>query len=118
MKTMKTILLKLTIRATFAIVLLLVGFAAGFPIGQSIGFSTGSEWSFVQADLLAREAGVFMPVNYKEGAFHVVVKQPRKLHKDARQIAERHDTEMSYVNSGKSALNERVQLAQRISLVQ
>jgi hypothetical protein len=115
---MKTILLKLTIRAAFAIVLLLVGFAAGFPIGQSIGFSTGSEWSFVQADLLAREAGVFMPVNYKGGAFHVVVKQPRQLHKDARQIAERHDTEMSYVNSGKSALNERVQLAQRISLVQ
>ncbi len=115
---MKTTLLKLVIRATFAVVLLVVGFAAGFPVGQSIGFTTGSEWSFVQADLLAKEAGVFMPVNYKGGTFHVVVKQPRQLHKDARKVAEMHDEEMSYVNSGKSALAERVQLVQRISLVQ
>lgn len=115
---MKTILLKFTIRAAFAIALLLVGFAAGFPVGQSIGFTTGSEWSFVQADLLAREAGVFMPVSYKEGTFHVVMKQSRHLYRSARQRADRHEAEMSYVNSGKSALIERVQPTQRISLMQ
>jgi hypothetical protein len=115
---MKTILSKLTIRAAFAIVLLLVGFAAGFPVGRSTGFTIGSEWSFIQADLLAREAGLFMPINYKEGTFHVVVKQPRHLHKDARELANRHEAEMASMSSGKSALVERVQLTQKISLMQ
>jgi hypothetical protein len=115
---MKTILAKFTFRAAFAIVLLLVGFAAGFPVGRSTGFTTGSEWSLVQAHLLAREAGVFMPVNYKEGAFHVVMKQPRRLHKGARERANRHEAEMAYESSGNSALFERVQLAQKISLMQ
>lgn len=115
---MKTILSKLAIRAAFAIVLLLVGFAAGFPVGRSTGFTTGCEWSLVQADLLAREAGVFMPVNYKEGTFHVVMKQPRRLHKDARERANRHEAEMAYESSGNSALIERVQLTQKISLMQ
>jgi hypothetical protein len=115
---MKIILFRLTIRAAFVIVLLLMGFAAGFPVGRSIGFTTGSEWSFVQADLLAREVGVFMPVNYREGTFRVIVRQPRHLHKDARQRADRHEAEMAYVNSGKHALSQRVQLAQGISLRQ
>ena len=115
---MKTILLKLILRAVFAFALLLVGFAAGFPIGQSIGFSTGSEWSFIQANLLAREAGVFMPVNYKDGKFRVVVKQPRRLYKKAWQLADRHEEEMAYVNTGNTALIDRVQLAQRTSLTQ
>jgi len=115
---MKTILLKLILRAVFAITLLLVGFAAGFPIGQGIGFATGSEWSLIQADLLAREAGVFMPVNYKDGKFRVVVKQPRHLYKRAWQLADRHEDEMAYVNTGNAALIDRVQLAQRTSLTQ
>ena len=114
---MMTVLLQLTTRTVFAIFLLLVGFAAGFPVGRSIGFTTGSEWSFVQADLLAREAGVFMPVNYKEGTFRVVVKQPRHLYTNAQQNADRHEAEMARVNSGKSALSERVQLSQKISLM-
>jgi hypothetical protein len=115
---MKTILLKLAIRAAFVIALLLVGFAAGFPVGQSIGFTTGSEWSFMQADILAREAGVSMPVSYKEGKFRVVVKQPRHLYKKAWKLADKHEDEMAYVNTGKSGLNERIQLAQRMSLTQ
>jgi hypothetical protein len=115
---MKTILARLTFQAAFAIVLLLVGFAAGFPLGRSTGFTTGSEWSLVQADLLAREAGVFMPVNYKEGTFHVVMKQPRYLHKGARERANRHEEEMAYEKSGNSASIESVQPAQKISLMQ
>lgn len=114
---MKIMLFRLTIRAAFVIVLLLMGFAAGFPIGRSSGFTTGSEWSFIQADLLAREAGVFMPINYKEGTFRVVVKQPRHLHRSARERANRHEAEMAYVNSGKSALIDHVQVTQRISLL-
>jgi len=115
---MKTILLKLIVRAAFAIALLLVGFAAGFPMGQSIGFTSGSEWSLMQADLLAREAGVFMPVNYKEGTFHVIVKQPRHLYRKAQQLADRQEQGMAYVNTGDSGLIGRVQLAQRTSLTQ
>jgi len=115
---MKTILVKLIVRAALALALLLMGFAAGFPMGQSIGFTTGSEWSLIQADLLAREAGVFMPVNYKEGTFHVIVKQPRHLHKTAQQLADRHEQEMAYVNTGDTGLIGRVQLAQRTSLTQ
>jgi hypothetical protein len=115
---MKTILVKIITRATFVIVLLLVGFATGFPVGQSIGFTTGSEWSLMQADLLAREAGVAMPVNYKDGKFRVVVKQPRHLHKKAWQLADRQEKEMAYVNTGNTGLIDRVQLAQRISLIQ
>jgi hypothetical protein len=115
---MKTILAKFIFRAAFAIVLLLMGFAAGFPVGRSTGFTTGSEWSFVQADILAREAGMFMPINYKEGKFHVVMKQPRRLHKDARERANRHEAETAYESSGSNTLNERVQLAQKISLMQ
>jgi hypothetical protein len=115
---MKTTLVKLAMRAAIVITLLLVGFAAGLPVGQSIGFTTGSEWSLKQADLLAREAGVFMPVTYKEGKFRVVVKQPRHLYKKAWQLADRHEDKMAYVNTGNTVLIERVQLAQRISLTQ
>jgi len=115
---MKTILLNLAMRAAIVIALLLVGFAVGFPVGQSVGFTTGSEWSLMQADLLAREAGVFMPVNYKDGKFRVTVKQPRHLYKKAWQLADRHEDEMAYVNTGSTELIERVQLAQRIALTQ
>jgi hypothetical protein len=115
---MKTLLLKLTLWAVLVVALLSVGFAAGFPIGQSIGFATGSEWSLVQADIVAREAGVFMPVTYKEGAFRVVIKQPQHLYKKAWQLADRHEEEMVQVNKGKTLLIDRIQLAQRISIVQ
>ena len=117
-RAMKTILLKFTIWSVFVIALLLAGFAAGFPIGQSIGFTSGSEWSFMQAELLAREAGVVMPVTYREGKFRVVVRQPRHLHKKVWQLADKHEEEMVRVNTGKTPLIERVQLAQRITLMQ
>jgi hypothetical protein len=59
-----------------------------------------------------------MPVNYKDGKFRVVVKQPRHLYKKAWKLADRHEDEMSYVNTGNTGLIDRVQLAQRTSLTQ
>jgi hypothetical protein len=115
---MKTKLLKIIMRLAVVIALLMVGFVAGIPVGQSMGFATGSEWSLKQADILAREAGIVMPVNYKEGKFRVVVKQPRNLHKKAWKVADKHEEEMAYVNTGNRGLIDRVQLAQRISLLQ
>lgn len=87
--------MKIIIRIAIVILLLLAGFGAGFPIGQSIGFSTGSEWALVQADILAREAGVFMPVSMDNGMFRVVLKQPRHLYRDAWQLADRHYEKVS-----------------------
>ena len=119
---MKTIRSKLALRSAYAIVFLLVGFAAGFPVGRSAGFVTGSEWSLVQADLLAREAGVYMPVNYQEGTLHVVVKQRRHLYKDAQERADRHEAKIlkrdPYESPASVALIDRVQPVKRISLLQ
>ncbi len=66
-----------------------MGLAAGFAGGLNIGFSTGSEWALMQADIVAREAGVDMPVSYDGGTFRVVVKQPKGLYRRAWQLAER-----------------------------
>jgi hypothetical protein len=77
--------------STIAIVIAFVaGFAAGLPVGRSVGFEAGSEWALLQADILAREAGVFMPVYLEDGNFRVVMKQPRGLYKRAWQLADRH----------------------------
>ncbi len=82
--------MKTRVNVAFAALMLLIGFAVGFPVGKSVGFETGSEWAIVQADLLAREAGVFMPVYVTEGKLRVVVKQPRDLHRKAWHLAEWH----------------------------
>ena len=78
-----------------ALTFLLLGLAAGFLFGRSTGFETGSEWALVQADILAREAGVFMPVYLDDGAFRVVIKQPRGLYKRAWQQADLYEEKMA-----------------------
>jgi len=84
--------MKILLGITIAIMLIVAGFAAGFPVGKSVGFDMGSEWALVQADILAREVGAFMPVYLADGTFRVVIKQPRHLYKNAWQLAERnHD---------------------------
>jgi hypothetical protein len=83
--------MKIAIRILVAIVLLGAGAAVGFPLGESSGFSRGSEWALVQADILAREAGVFMPVRFQENQFVVVLKQPRGLYTRTRKIADQQD---------------------------
>ncbi len=112
------IIVKTIKRITIVAALLLAGFAAGFPIGQSIGFSTGSEWAIVQADLLAKEAGLFMPIDYEAGKFRVIVKQPRHLYKHAWKLADRHDAAMHYVNRGERALTETASLARNTYITQ
>jgi len=87
---MKTFLRLLTI-TVFAIALVMVGFAAGFPVGQSSGFATGCEWAIIQADILAREAGVFMPVSFNDGQFRVVLKQPGHIYRKAWQLADKYE---------------------------
>jgi hypothetical protein len=108
----------LRLRITTVAALLLAGFAAGFPIGQSIGFSTGSEWALVQADLLAKEVGLFMPVDYKQGRLRVIVKQPRHLYKHAWKRADRHDAVMRHVNKGERPLTETASLARNTYITQ
>ncbi len=73
-----------------AIVLVVIGFAAGFPVGKSIGFETGSEWALVQAKILARESNSFMPVYLADGEFRIVIKQPRNLYRNAWKLADQH----------------------------
>jgi len=103
--------MKIITQLLFAIALLLAGFAAGFPIGKNSGFSTGSEWAFVQADILARESGLSMPVSYEEGQFRIVVKQPRNLYKRAWQLADRQEENTQSANITERSLSERIRLA-------
>ena len=92
-------IMRITIRIVIAFVLLAVGFAAGLPIGQRIGFSTGSEWAIVQADIVAREAGVIMPVSYESGNFRVILRQPPHLYTMAWKLAKRHEAAMHCVRT-------------------
>ena len=110
--------MKILIRIMLAIALLIVGFAAGFPAGKSAGFASGSEWALVQANIIAREAGVFMPVSLNDGQFRVVLKQPRQLYKRAWELADRDEEEMRWVNSSKRSLSETVLLARNMSMTQ
>lgn len=88
-----------------AVVLLVAVYAFGFQIGRSSGFETGSEWALVQADILAREAGVFMPVYLDDGNFRVVLKQPRGLYRKAWELADRFEER-------RAAKAEKVQVAE------
>ena len=110
--------MKILIQIVLAAVLVVAGFAAGFPVGKSIGFTTGSEWALVQADIIARESGLFMPVSFADGRFRVTIKQPRNLYKRAWQLADRHDEKMQAEDMVTHSLSRTVQLAQNIQLTQ
>ena len=110
--------MKIVMRVALMFVLLTAGFSAGFPIGQSRGFSTGSEWAIVQANILAREAGLFMPVNYEDGQFRIILKQPKHLYKSSWLLADRHENEMAMMSRGGRTLNERLQLTRNATLLQ
>jgi hypothetical protein len=82
--------MKTLTRITCVVVLLAIGFAAGFPIGSTVGFTKGSEWALVQAAVLAKEAGLFMPVGFNGGMFRVILKQPRGVYRRAWQLADKN----------------------------
>jgi len=72
----------------------------------------------MQANLLAREAGVFMPVSLEQGQFRVVIRQPKGLYKRAWQLADEKEVKVPWLNqnSGERALTETVQLAGKVSM--
>ena len=105
--------MKIAIRILLALVLLGAGVAVGYPIGQNRGFSRGSEWALVQADIIAREAGVFMPIRFEEDQFHVVFKQPKGIYTRTRRLADKQDgARPQRVSEGQSELRELAYLKQ------
>jgi hypothetical protein len=106
---------KIITRTALSLLLLGAGFAAGFPVGKDAGFNTGSEWALMQANLLAREAGVFMPVSLEQGQFRVVIKQPRGLYKRAWRLADAKEEKVPWLNGGELALLKNVQRGGRVS---
>ena len=110
--------MKVLIRIVLAVVLLVAGFAAGFPVGKSVGFTTGSEWALVQANILARESGLFMPVSFEDGQFRVVIKQPRNFYRRAWQLADMHDEKMPAEDMAMNSLSGTVRLVQNMELMQ
>lgn len=108
--------MKTLMRIICVVLLLAIGFAAGFPIGSSIGFTKGSEWAIVQADVIARESGLFMPVGFDGGMFRVIMKQPRGLYKKVWQEAEKRDKqreEVKNINKANRAQQDVVYLESR-----
>ena len=91
--------MKTLTRITCVVVLLAIGFAAGFPIGSTIGFTRGSEWAIVQADVIARESGLLMPIGFDGGMFRVIMKQPRGLYKRVWQEADKRDRQREEVKN-------------------
>ena len=106
--------MNIILRIAVAVVLLFAGFAAGFPVGKSVGFSTGSEWALVQANLLAREAGVSMPVHFKDGQLRVIIRQPQNLHRQAWRVSDRDYEVQHLAEQGSRTLVETVRLAGRL----
>lgn len=102
--------MKIVMRIVSVIVLVSLGFAAGFPIGQSRGFTTGSEWAFVQASLIARDMGLFMPINFAEGHFKIILKQPRGHFQQTQQLAEKYGVDVVLKRQEKK-------LAQNVGLI-
>ncbi len=93
--------------AVVAICLLLVGFTAGVSIGRISGFTAGSEWALLQADILAREAGVFMPVSLNDGNFKIIIRQPRNIYRNAWKLADRHFAEQAAKSAGSTGATRR-----------
>jgi hypothetical protein len=110
--------MKVILRITLMIALLAAGFAAGFPMGRSNGFSTGSEWALMQAGILVREAGLFMPVNFEAGKFRIILKQPKHIYRRAWVLADRHEDEIAFMCEGDRTLNERIQLIRNAAMLQ
>jgi len=71
----------------------------------------------VQANILARESGLFMPVSFEDGQFRVIIKQPRNFYKRAWQLAETHDEKMQVEDMAMDSLSRTVQLEQNTQLL-
>jgi hypothetical protein len=103
--------MKIILRICIFIVLLAVGFAIGYPLGQHEGFSIGSEWALMQADLMARESGLFMPILYDGEQFRVVMRQPPHLYRRAWKLADMHQVDGTDMLEDDGTAPEHIQLA-------
>ena len=77
------------IMASIALLLMCIGIS--YQAGKNAGFRSGSEWALVQAEIVAGEAGVFMPVYMKDGKFRVVLRQPRGVYRNAWKMADEYE---------------------------
>jgi hypothetical protein len=100
--------MKTLTRIICVVILFAIGFAAGFPVGSTIGFTRGSEWALVQAHIIAREAGLFMPVVIEDGIFRVILKQPNGLYRRAWHLADGCDETMEQVSEKSTKTDEIV----------
>lgn len=80
-------------KTTLTITLLVFLLSIAFHSGKRAGFRTGSEWAIFQATIVAREAGMALPVYLHNGAFRVVLKQPPGLYQRAWHLANKSDQE-------------------------
>lgn len=110
--------MKIIIQMIVTAALLALGFAVGFPIGKNAGFNNGSEWAIKQAEIVAREAGIFMPINFEDGVFRVKFKQPGDLHQRAWKIADKHFEELAIAANCDRRLVTRVQVARNSHVTQ
>jgi len=92
----------IVLRIVVILGLLATGFAMGFPVGQHKGFSRGSEWAIVQADIAAREAGMVLPFSLADGQIRVVIRQSPDLHKWARRQAALYNDRMTVNEAARS----------------
>lgn len=83
--------MKKLFKATLAVTLLVFLLSIAFHSGKRDGFRTGSEWAMLQATIVAREAGIALPVYLHNGAFRVMLRQPPGLYKKAWQLADKFD---------------------------
>jgi hypothetical protein len=103
--------MKIIIQMIAMVAVLAMGFAIGFPVGKNAGFNNGSEWAIIQAEIVAREAGMFMPVHMENGVFRIKLKQPGDLHQRAWKIADKHFEELAIAANCDTRLVKRVQVA-------
>jgi len=102
--------MKIILRIILGLALLVTGFALGYPIGKMAGFNNGVEWAMVQAEIVAKEAGMFMPVHMEGGVFLVKFKQPKNLHKRTWEVAD-HYEELAIGANCDMRLGDQVQVA-------
>jgi hypothetical protein len=110
--------MKIIIQMIMAAALMALGFAIGYPMGKNVGFNNGGEWAIIQAEIVAREAGMFMPVRLEGGVFRVKLKQPVDLHQRAWKIADKHFEELAIGANCDRRLVERVKVARNSHVTQ
>jgi hypothetical protein len=111
--------MKILIQLIAVTAFLWLGFAIGYPVGKNVGFNNGSEWAIIQAEIVAREAGMFMPIHMENGVFRVKLKQPGDLHQRAWKIADKHFEELAIgATCDNRRLVKRVQVARNSHVAQ